>query len=285
MKWAVAGVLVALAALLVGLAVSLSAPKRAVRGEMAAGTPDELIASVFEAVEKGRPDLLPDLIYAPTPEFRPVLDRLGALCGNVQTLARALNERFPTEVATLRGDAAGSGAGALLRSAQRGMQQAQQGGQGGRRGGGPEDGRFLVALLADPYGWLARSKERVSTVEIAADSAAVLVDNKPAFGVGLLLRKDKGRWWIDLPWQIPQVAKYAPRTPEEHNILGFMVQSVDNAVIDLTKDVKAGKAASLEETSRLAGEKAFAPLMMCVIAYDRAMKAREQGAQRSDSAQ
>lgn len=285
MKWAVAGVLVGLAAVLVGLAVSLSAPKRPARGEMPSGTPDELIASVFEAVDKGRPDLLPDLIYAPTPEFRAVLDRVGVLFGSAQSLAVALSERFPTEVARLRGDAAGGGAQALLRSAQRGMQQAQQGGQGARRGGGPEDGRFLVALLADPYGWLARSRERVSTIEIAADSAAVLVDGKPAFGVGLVLRRDNGRWWIDLPLQIPQVARYAPRTPEEHNILGFMVQSVDNAVIDLTKDVKAGKAASLEEASRLAGEKAFAPLIMCVIAYDRAMKAREQGAQSSAAAQ
>lgn len=286
MKWAIAGGMVGLAAVLVGLAVTFTAPQRGKGALPPADSPDELITSVFTVVDQRRPDRLTDLIYAASPEMRAVLDRMGVMFGNVQSLAIALQERFPAEVERLKASAQegnGPGVQGLMRAAQQGAAnaQAQQGGRGNRggaRGGSQPGGEFVAAVLADPYGWITRARDRVTTVEIAADAAAVLVDKRPAFGLGLTLRKDQGRWWIDLPLQIPQVAKYTPQSPEEFMILGSMVQALDNAVVDLTADVKAGKAGSLEEASRLAGEKAFGPMVMCFIAYDRAMKARQGGA-------
>lgn len=261
--------------MLIGLAVMLTHDRPGSKREYAASTPDDLIASAFEAIERGETDRLSDFVYAPTPEFRAALDRLGGLLGSLSDLAAALNERFPADVAKLKEEAArggGPGLGSLLGAVTGGGRGRGQGAGGAP---GPSQQASVEALLADPYGWADALKDRVSAVVIADDLAAVQVDGKPALGgLGMTLRRDEGRWWIDLPLELPMVKKYVPQTLEEHQVLGSMIKVVDNAVIDLTKDVRSGACRTLKDASGLAGEKAFPPLMMCVIAYDRAMKAR-----------
>lgn len=281
MRWILAGGLSGLAAVLIGLAVMLTHDRPGSEREYAASTPDELIASAFEAIERGEADRLSDFVYAPTPEFRAVLDRLGALLGSLGDLASALDERFPADVAKLKVEAArggGPGLGSLLGAVTGGGRGR---GPGAGAGGAPGASQqaSVEALLADPYGWADALKDRVSAVVIADDLAAVQVDGKPALGgLGMTLRRDDGRWWIDLPLELPMVKKYVPQTLEEHQVLGSMIKVVDNAVIDLTKDVRSGACRTLKDASGLAGEKAFPPLMMCVLAYDRAMAARAKSA-------
>lgn len=278
MRWVIAGALTGLAAVLVGVAVMFTHERPGAKRVYAADTPDALVASVFEAIERGEPDRLSDLIYAPTPEFRAVLDRLGRFLGSTRDLALALNERFPVDVARLKEEAArggGAGLGSILGAAAGGAR-----GGAGARNAGQNLGQqaALQSLLADPFGWADGMKDRVTAIVIADDLAAVQVDGKPALGgLGLTLRRSEGRWWVDLPLQLPMVQKYVPKTPEEHQVLGSMIRVIDNAVVDLTKDVREGKCRTMKDAAGLAGEKAFPPLVMCVIAYDRAMKAREAG--------
>lgn len=155
---------------------------------------------------------------------------------------------------------------------------------GGRRGdrGQPESGQAergrdaaVRALFADPFGGIERSLERVSTIRTADDTAAVMIDDKPAFGLGLIMRREEDRWRIILPLNLPGLARYVPRSREEWMIVASMIQVVDNAVVELAADVRAGKCGDVEQVSQRAGEKAFMPLMMCFIAYNRAMEARE----------
>ena len=57
----------------------------------------------------------------------------------------------------------------------------------------------LKEPFADPYGWIAKSEGRLTVQTIADDRAAIMWDKKPVFGVGLMMRLDKGKWFVELP--------------------------------------------------------------------------------------
>lgn len=266
-RWLFAGALVGVAAVLIGVAVALTARELRKPRPLPADSPDALIASVFSSVEQGRPDLIPSLIYAENPDLRLVLDALADLFDSLHSLAATIQQRFPSEVEALRAQPASGGIAGALAGAQRAA-----------RSGTPQAPNFsnasIRSMLADPFAAIRDARGRVSTAVVADDLAAVLLDSKPAFGVGLTLRRAEGRWWIDLPLNLPFISKYVPRNTEEHQILASMIQVVDNTVVDLRDDIRAGKCANLREVSELAGEKAFAPIALCIVAYDRAIKAR-----------
>ncbi|MEC9372335.1 MAG: hypothetical protein VYC34_00755, partial [Planctomycetota bacterium] len=134
-------------------------------------------------------------------------------------------------------------------------------------------------ILADPFGWLQRARDRITTIQTADNIAAVLIDNKPAFGLGLTMRlDDNGKWAIALPLNLPVVARYTPRNHDEWSIVASIIQVIDNALKDLTTDIKQGDCRTLAEASELAGEKAVSPMFIAIIAYNRAMEARERAA-------
>ncbi|MGD9692006.1 MAG: hypothetical protein AB7G17_04140 [Phycisphaerales bacterium] len=265
-RWLFAGAMVGVAAVLLGLAIALTAREMRRPKPLPADSPDALVASLFSTVEKGRPDLIPSLIYAENEDRRLVLDALADLFDSLDSLASTIQERFPAEVETLRAQPATGLSGALT--------GAQRAASSGDRSGSLVSNANIRALLADPFAVIRDARGRVSTAVIADDLAAVLIDSKPAFGVGLTLRRANGRWWIDLPLNFPMISRYVPQNREEHEILASMIQVVDNAVLDLRDDIRDGKCANLREASQLAGEKAFAPIALCAVAYDRAIKAR-----------
>ncbi|MBL0921282.1 MAG: hypothetical protein IBJ10_04035 [Phycisphaerales bacterium] len=258
MRWILSGAAVGCLALLAGLALLIARPNRP-DVPLRTDSPDALIDSAFAVVQAGRADLLADLLHAPSDDFRLVLNQLGVLLYDLQRLGDSLAERYPAEIQSIREQGASAGGAAAVAALQ--------------RGGGVGD-RALRRILADPFGWARESRERITTASLGDDSAAVLVDGAPALGVGILMRRENGRWWIELPLGFPQVQRYMPQTPEEHQVLGSMIKVIDNAILDLKKDIDDGRCANLEQAAELAGEKAFGPLIMCAIAYDRAMKAR-----------
>ncbi len=265
-RWLLAGAMVGVAAVLLGLAIALTAREMRKPKPLLADSPDALVSSLFSAVEQGRPDRIPSLIYAENEDRRLVLDALADLFDSLDSLASTIQQKFPTEVETLRAQPTSGLSGALT--------AAQRAARSGNQPGPLFSNTNIRSLLADPFGAIRDARGRVSTAVIADDLAAVLIDAKPAFGVGLTLRRADGRWWIDLPLNFPMISKYVPKNREEHEILASMIQVVDNAILDLRDDIRAGKCANLREASQLAGEKAFAPIALCAVAYDRAIKAR-----------
>lgn len=249
-------------------------------------TPSATLASARKMVQEGHAEKLQQLLYAENPQFRRVLKRLGVLLGHVQDLGRTINEKFPAEVAELRKqaeEAAKSGeASSLIGRAMMGELG------GGRRRGGPSVDpdqtrasidRFFKELFADPYGWLERSENRLSTVTIADDSAAVLWDEKPIFPpIGLSMREEGGEWYFVLPTNLPGVSNVMPKNDTEYDIWIKLVTVIDKVVIDLEKDVKSGKVKDLRALSEAAGEKAFIPVAIGVVAYGKAVEAREKEA-------
>jgi len=259
--WLIAGALTGLAALLIGAAIAYTRVE-ARPDPLPRQTPEAVIDSVFALVAEGRPGRISELIAAPDDDMRLVVQRLGYLLDSVHALSVVMQESFPHEVETLRQRAARGevrgGVGALLRRPEPGQASSEA----------------LRLLLADPYAALRDGRERITTVMIADDAAAVLVDGAPAFGVGMTMRYDEDAWWLELPLNIPVARRFMPQSPEEFQILASMIHVIENAVLDLTEDVRRGQAESVEDASRLAGEKAFAPIMICVVAYNRAMEVR-----------
>lgn len=234
-------------------------------------TPEEVVASAVRMVQDGRPERLARLVHADSREMRIVLQRLETLLGSLQSLAAAVEARFPKEVAELRErgvqeTAAGLG-GAIAKGAAAVRERSRESQRDAFESG-------LRRVLADPYGWISRNAGRLSTVPVSDDSAAVLLDGAPVPPIGLLLTKDGDRWWIVPPLQLPVVARYVPQTRREWAIVGYMITAANNAVVDLAADVRAGRARELGDVAALAGEKAFLPMAAVAAAYGREMRVR-----------
>jgi hypothetical protein len=285
MRWLYGGMAVAVLAVLAGVILALSAPTQGARG-YAQGTPEEALESLWEMIEAHEAERISEFLYADTQEMRSAWEALGGLLGRCEELASAIAQRFPEDVAAIREDP--SPLIDIARALTRG-----QGGQGGRRGSadaaasaardgrGPRDRRDsdvdgLARVLTDPFGWVACVKGRVAAEPVGDEMAAITVDGKPALGVGLMMRPQEGRWRVVAPLNLPVASKWAPRNAEEWSIVASLIVVIDNTIAELTEDVRAGKAKTLDDCAELAGEKALGPAVICFYAYNRAVEAREE---------
>ena len=252
-------------------------------------SPDSVLASARKMIAERQAQRLPDLIYADSADMRKLLNQMGQTLGALQDLALAVQQAYPKEIAKLTAEAQEAAKNGEASSyLQKMMSQAGSNLQGGRRrrggntpqipGGDPDEMRktfdnALKELFADPYGWLAQSEGRISTVSMGDDGAAIMWDGKPVFGVGLTMRRDKGKWYIVLPTSFPGVSSVMPKSPEGWEILGGLFEVFDNAFTDLATDVKKGKCKRLDDLASRAGEKMFLPAAMVVFAYSQLMNA------------
>lgn len=253
-------------------------------------TPDDVVQSAKLMVKAGRADRLTGLLYAENEDLRVLYTKLGRLLRSVQELALVMNEKFPKEIQELRAKAeqaanegkATSLLGGLTGEARRSARRAARGEE---RNPGDALNATLKQLLADPYGWLDEHSSKLSTAYISDEASAVLWDRKPVFPpLGLVMKKDGDRWFVVPPTNMPVLSSVMPKTKDEFTIWGSLVRTVDNAVQEVTRDVKAGKLRSLDEVARAAGEKAFVPVGIGVIAYGRAVEIRKQEARQAQKA-
>ncbi len=259
------------------------------------GTPDAVIRTAKLMVERGDAARLHELLYAENDDMRGLLKRLGRTLGHLQELGTEIGAAFPKEIADLKAQTeAAAKKGKATGLLQQIASQTGMGGGGGFGGRGrpklsQKDQKereelfnsAIKRLFADPYGFLEDTQGRLTTAEISDDLAAILWDNAPVLPpVGLTMRhhtaEDGMRWSVVLPLNLPFLANYAPRTRDEYKVLGSMVKTFDNAIVDLTKDIKAKKIASLDQVSKRAGEKLFVPAVMTVYAYSKVVEARKK---------
>lgn len=261
------------AVVLVTGATFLSGCKR----DLPRDTPEATIASARKVVAQGRADLLGDFLYADTPELRRLWTDAGIVMGNLQDLAKALQNRFPEEVAKLRADAEASakagkptGLVAQLAGQVRGGRQSRPNPQQMEQSrGGFEDA--LTSIFVDPFAWLEGAEDSLTTEEIDDETVAVLWDGKPILApIGLNMRQGKDEdWYFVVPTGVPGVRNFMPKTPEQFEVFGSFLATLDNVVRDLTDDVNSGRVSSLDQLSKNAGEKAFIPAVMVFYAYSR----------------
>jgi hypothetical protein len=246
-------------------------------------TPDNVVKSAVQMVKDNQARSLSTLIYAESPDMRATLTRLGKLFENMQKLSKAAQERFPDEFAKLREDAQKAAAdgkpNALLSAIMN--QQGGRRSRGGGTGGGapdPDTARDLVnQLFADPYGWIERNASRLSTIKPADDSAFVLLDGQPAIPIiGLAMRKEGEKWYVSLPSNVPPISSVWPRNRTQWSILASLVKILDNAVLEMTGDVQAGRVSDLKGLVDKASDKLLFPAGIAFVAYGKELDVRSR---------
>ena len=250
-------------------------------GDYAQPTPEDVFESARAMVQAGDHERLHELLWTDDPRERAVYLRLGRAFGALAELAAAVDEKFPEDVEALRsGNDANGLLGDLLRGAGR---------RGRNRGDGPS-GRdriqtLLTSLAADPYGFIERSQDRISSEKISHTKAAIMWDGNPVLPpFGMVMTEVDGRWYVVPPITNPLIARWRPATDEEFAILGYLADVVTNTAQELAAETRRGENKSLEGVAESAGEKAFIPASMCVLAYSRAVQARrDAGSDESDS--
>lgn len=262
------------------------------RSKLPRDTPDATIKAAKQVVAEGRADLLGDYIYAETPEMRRLMQDVGTLLGHLQDLGSAVQARFPEEVAKLKADAEASAKSGRTTGLLAQITQQATRGAAGRRPN-PKEGDnvrsafddALKQLFADPYGWLRESEQRLTTESVDDDTVAVLWDGKPLLApLGLTMKQDAKdhQWYFVLPTGAPGVSGFMPKTPEQYEIFGSVIATFDNVAVDLTEDVNKGRVSSLNDLSRVAGEKTFIPVAMTVFAYSRLTEAQKKDAKAAE---
>jgi hypothetical protein len=254
-------------------------------------TPEEVLVSARRMVENGHAKRLPDLIYADDARMRALLGELGVLMGSLQELGLAVQGSFPEEIEKLRAEAEatakqGQASSFIQRMAGSAMPAGRRRGGRGGGGGDPDEMRkafnnAMKELFADPYGWLEESEGRLSVQTITDDTAAILWDGKPLFGIGLLMRQDAGKWYVALPTNAPGISRIVPKSDEAWQVMGNLVGVFDQMIKDLTVDVRRGRIANLEDLGHKAGEKAFIPAAIVLLAYGKIMEEERKEAQRA----
>lgn len=253
-------------------------------------SPAAVLTSARAMVEDGNADRLSDLLYAESPEMRRIYNKLGKTFGSMAELATAVQERFPDEVNKMRLEAEEAAKNGKASSLLAQLVTQGQGGRPRRPQGSEQDmrasfDRTIKEVFADPFGWLQRSEGRISTIPLTDDTAAITWDGKPLFPpVGLTMRLEKGRWYIVPPTNLLGATGILPKTPDEYRVWERLVQAVDNAVVDMEKDVKGGKVNSLRQVAEDAGEKAFIPVAIVVLAYGKMVDERETEARQAREA-
>ncbi len=240
-------------------------------------SPAAVFDSARQMLEDGNAERLVELLPPPTDNNRIVYQEVGRMLRALQNLATTLEAAFPEEISELRADAE---AAALRGDAISNLQQAVTG-RGQRRGqAGESDERLnalIQSLLADPYGWIRASQDRITTQYIFDGTHAVLWDGKPILPpVGVVVQEDArdGTWHIVLPTNLPMVSRYLPKTRDELIIWAQIMRVLSNAFDDLSTEIDAGEYLSLEGVARAAGEKLFAPMGMVFFAYQNAVRKR-----------
>ena len=283
-----------------GIALAAAALFGGCSKEYSQDTPDAVVATAKKMIENGDAKRLTELVYADSKDMRRLLNQMGRTMGSLQDLASAVQKAYPKEIEKLKADAeeaAKKGEASSFIQKMVGQATAQAGGgrrRGGQRGGNgttpaappaaasnPDEMRAtfdnaLKELFADPYGWIAKSEGRLTVQTIADDRAAIMWDKKPVFGVGLMMRLDKGKWYVELPTYAPGFNQIMPKTPEGWEILGGLFVVFQKAFDDLASDVKHGKCRALDELAGNAGEKMFLPAVMVVFAYGQFMEAEKK---------
>lgn len=239
-------------------------------------TPEVVLESLVDMISNSDVDRIPDLVYAEDENMRVILNRTGYLLERMRKLSLKIRETYPDEVAEL-----------LKTAEEKALDKAEEKNIGQRSRDDWE--AELQKFLADPFGVFQEQMHRVEVVEIDDIRAAVTIDGEPAFGVGLMLRKceiegaDNGKWFFELPQNIPWVGKSMPQTEQEWKIVALMLKSVANGIEWTETAIDKGECKSLKEVQGEVFEKVGFQFVGAWMVYQAALDARGKGKDKDKS--
>ena len=219
-------------------------------------SPQAALDSMHAMIKDGHPELLGSLLHIeprdPPQTFDDgvteasaideVIAKAGDMLGQLYRVANKLRERFPDDIQ--KELAAARSENSITR-----------------------DRQFLARFMTDPFGLLDEQAARVTVEDLGDGTAAILIDNQPAFGFGLQMRDvdpPNNKWKIDIPIELMQ--KYRPNTREEWAVLASMMLSIENALNAFEEELDGGVFRDLRHASdragRLLGERVFVQAMI-----------------------
>ena len=203
-------------------------------------TPGATLDSMQAMIESERPDLLPDLLYVEPRDIvfddgvteasaiEDVRAKLSDMLAQLWRVARRLQREFPDEVAD-----------------ETTPEMVSFGMDG--------FGEWFGAILADPFGVLQEQRDRLVAEDLYDGTAALLVDDEPAFGGFVSMVETDDGWRIALPVQYAQTSEYWPQTRHEWSVIASMLLGIENSLSDFENELNRGGFRSLSHASERAG--------------------------------
>jgi hypothetical protein len=203
-------------------------------------TPQSTLDSMKAMVEEERPELLPTLLYVEprnitfedgvteASAIEDVRIKLSDMLAQLWRVARKLQSEFPDEVS------------------EEGLPEIVGFGRDGF-------GDWFGAILADPFGVLEEQRERLVAEDMYDGTAALLVDDEPAFGGFVSMIETDDGWRISLPVQYAQSSEFWPQTRYEWSVIASMLLGIENSLSDFERELNRGGFRSLSHASERAG--------------------------------
>jgi len=208
-------------------------------------TPQRAVDAARKMIDDGRPDLLPRLIHLEAREIEfddgvteasaieDVRIKMGEMLTQLWRVAGKLRSRYPGEV--------GSEAEGAIRST------------AGARFAAP-----IAGLLTDPGSFLDEQWSRMQIEDLGDGTAAVLIDDEPAFGGTLMMVETRSGWRFAIPIELARSAGFWPDTRHEWAVIASMMLAIENSLKDFERELDRGNFRDLrhasERVGRLIGE-------------------------------
>ncbi len=215
------------------------------RPEYDASTPDAAMDSAQMMVEDGNADLLVTLIHIEPRDISfedgvteasaisDVKSKLAELLGRLWTVGTLLQEQCPDEVLDETDFALGEADDATDEEF--------------------DFGGFAGDILADPFAFIEDNRDRIEVLDLGDGTAAVLLDDEPAFGGFLAMEETDEGWKFSVPTELVRGSEYWPQTRWEWAVIASMMLGIENSLQDFEDEVRARKFKSLSKAAERAG--------------------------------
>jgi hypothetical protein len=203
-------------------------------------TPQATLDSMQQMVADERTDLLPSLLHIEPRDIEfedgvteasaieDVREKLSDMLAQLWRVARKLQREFPDEV-------------------QLEIMVTEVESRDG------EFGEWFGKILADPFGVLREQGDRITVEDMQDGTAAVLIDDEPAFGGLVSMIETPDGWRITLPVEYAHSSEYWPQTRYEWSVIASMLLGIENSLSDFERELDRGEFRSLSHASERAG--------------------------------
>ncbi len=213
-------------------------------------TPEKALDAIQTMIESGHPEGLPQMIEIQARDItfddgvteasaiQNVKDKLSDVLAQLWRVSKKIKERFPKELA----DEAKVGVDALL---DRPGRQLDEGGF---------DYRTLAKrVFGDPFGFLIEQRSRMKVEDLGDGTAAIVIDDEPAFGGLLTMVETSDGWRLNVPVETLRTNQYWPDTRHEWAVIASMMLGIENSLCDFEEEFDEGKIRSVREAGERVG--------------------------------
>lgn len=210
-------------------------------------TPQKALDAIARMIEEGHPENLPQMIdvnardvtfddgVTEASAIQNVKDKMSQMIAQLWRVSKKIKARFPEE---------------LNKEAEAGTQAAAREGFDYRE--------LAKRVLGDPFGFLSEQRARMTVEDLGDGTAAILIDDEPAYGGLLTMVETSAGWRISVPVETLRTNEYWPDTRHEWAVIASMMLGIENSLCDFEAEFDEGKIRSVREAGervgRLVGE-------------------------------